>query len=250
MKNIITTLIVLFSFISLKAQDIIVKNDKTEIKAKIEEITETTIKYKKFEMLDGPTYNINKRDIFMVIYKNGTKEYIESSGNQPSVVNTQPTQENRQTTTSQSRPSAPEISQKNNTTYSTGELIEQRGNRYYYKGLPITSFRQMTSIFEENHAEGSVSHMKKRQTFIGLGLGLTGIGAIGYVIFGLGDNPNRTLSTVSLGTMAVGGICGLISGGQTKKAISEYNSSVRKVSFVPTFNIDQQGNHIGIAMRF
>lgn len=249
MKNIITTLIVLFSFNSIKAQDIIVKNDKTEIKAKIEEITETTIKYKKFEMLDGPTYNINKRDIFMVIYKNGTKEYIESSGNQPAVVNTQPTQENRQTTTSQSRTSSSTIFPNSNT-YSTGETIEQRGNRYYYKGQAITSFKQMTSIFEENHAEGSISHMKKRQTFISLGLGLTGIGAIGYVIFGLGDNPNRTLSNVSIGALVVGGVCGLISGGQTKKAISEYNSSVRKLSFVPTFKIDQQGNHAGITMNF
>jgi hypothetical protein len=76
MKNLLT--ILLFSIISLRiySQDLIVKNDKTEIKAKIEELTETTIKYKKTEMLDGPSYNINKREVFMIIYKNGTKEYI------------------------------------------------------------------------------------------------------------------------------------------------------------------------------
>lgn len=60
------------------AQDIIVKNDKSEIKAKILEITESVIKYKKSEMPDGPTYNINKTEAFMLFYANGTKEYIEN----------------------------------------------------------------------------------------------------------------------------------------------------------------------------
>ena len=57
MKKTITTLVFLFVLQITFAQDVIVKNDKTEIKAKIEELTETAIKYKKFEMLDGPTYN-------------------------------------------------------------------------------------------------------------------------------------------------------------------------------------------------
>ncbi len=64
--------------IAAKSQDIIVKNDKSEIKSKILEITEELIKYKKFEMPDGPTYSINKADVFMLLYANGTKEYIEN----------------------------------------------------------------------------------------------------------------------------------------------------------------------------
>lgn len=64
--------------ITAKSQDIIVKNDKLEIKSKILEITEELIKYKKFEMLDGPTYSINKIEVFMLLYANGTKEYIEN----------------------------------------------------------------------------------------------------------------------------------------------------------------------------
>jgi len=64
--------------IAAKSQDIIVKNDKSEIKSKILEITEELIKYKKFEMPDGPTYSINKADVFMLLYANGNKEYIEN----------------------------------------------------------------------------------------------------------------------------------------------------------------------------
>lgn len=80
MKYFIT--VCLLSFIAVYkpfAQDIIVKNDKTEIKSKVTEILEDVIKYKKFEMLDGPIYSINKTDVFMIMYQNGTKEYIEST---------------------------------------------------------------------------------------------------------------------------------------------------------------------------
>jgi len=75
-------LLILF-WANLKAQDLIIKNDKTEIKSKVLEITDTQIKYKKFEMLDGPTYNINKVDVFLIIYKNGLKEYIDNSVKKP-----------------------------------------------------------------------------------------------------------------------------------------------------------------------
>lgn len=62
------------------AQDVIIKVDKTEIQSKVLEITEDAIKYKKFEFLDGPIYSIKKTDVFMIIYQNGKKEYIESTG--------------------------------------------------------------------------------------------------------------------------------------------------------------------------
>lgn len=80
MKNLKTILIVLFITIGCKSfsQDIIIKNDKTELKVKVLELTDDVIKYRKFEMLDGPIYSIKKPDVFMIIYKNGTKEYIEN----------------------------------------------------------------------------------------------------------------------------------------------------------------------------
>lgn len=76
LKNLCGLIMVLVS-LQANAQDIIVKTDKSEIKAKILEIEENTIKYKKFEFQDGPSYNINKSDVFMIIYKNGTRETFE-----------------------------------------------------------------------------------------------------------------------------------------------------------------------------
>lgn len=71
---IILLFLILLSSFAAEGQDVIVKSDKTEIKAKVAEVTETAIKYKKWEMQDGPLYNINKNDVFMVIYANGQRE--------------------------------------------------------------------------------------------------------------------------------------------------------------------------------
>lgn len=38
---------------SIFAQDIIIKNDKTEFKAKVLEVLDVEVKYKKWEMQDG-----------------------------------------------------------------------------------------------------------------------------------------------------------------------------------------------------
>jgi hypothetical protein len=79
--KLITGLVVLaslFTYFSAKSQDFIIKADKKEIKAKILEIEEHIVKYKKFEFLDGPSYTINKSEVFMIIYKNGTRETFET----------------------------------------------------------------------------------------------------------------------------------------------------------------------------
>lgn len=71
--------IIMFSAVFLKAQDIIIKNDKTEIKSKVTEITETTIKYKKWENMDGPLYSIAKSEVFMILYPNGQRELMNQT---------------------------------------------------------------------------------------------------------------------------------------------------------------------------
>jgi hypothetical protein len=75
MKKLFVLLsIVAFTSGNLLSQDIIIKNDKTEIKSKIIEIQEEVIKYKSFDYLDGPIRNILVSDVFMILYENGTRE--------------------------------------------------------------------------------------------------------------------------------------------------------------------------------
>lgn len=252
MKSIFTILIFAISTLSLTAQDIIVKNDKTEIKAKIEEITETTIKYKKIEMLDGPSYNINKRDVFMIIYKNGTKGYMETTASQPVVASPQPqsVQENRQPTYNQGGNGNNINSQNNNASYSNSELIVPRKGVYYYKEEMITSWKDMITIFEEHNAQESISIMRKRKTLQISGLALSGAGVITYLAVG---RNNFGVGMAALGVALGGTLLSTTALGQPKKAVAAYNNMInngRRTSFVPTFNSDSMGNHIGIVMRF
>lgn len=61
------------------AQDIIVKNNKEEIKAKVLEVDTDRVKYKLFDSQDGPIYTVLKGQVFMIIYKNGRRETFEMS---------------------------------------------------------------------------------------------------------------------------------------------------------------------------
>ena len=66
-------LIILFPSLSF-AQDKIHKSDKTVIEAKVVEISDADIKYKKFSNLSGPSYIIPKKEVSMILYENGEKE--------------------------------------------------------------------------------------------------------------------------------------------------------------------------------
>jgi len=69
---------ILLSLFSLKAnaQDTLYTVAGEKICAKVTEITETELKYKKTSNLDGPTYVVNKNTIALIEYKNGTKELL------------------------------------------------------------------------------------------------------------------------------------------------------------------------------
>lgn len=78
MKNAIFTFAFCLCLVYiLKSQDIIVMETGDEIKAKVLEITLDEIKYKMFNNPDGPTIDVLKKDVFMIKYKNGTKQLFE-----------------------------------------------------------------------------------------------------------------------------------------------------------------------------
>lgn len=71
------TLTILTLFVAtLQAQDLIMKIDGDEIKAKVLEIGDSEIKYKRFDNEDGPSYSISKSEVFVIKYANGTKELM------------------------------------------------------------------------------------------------------------------------------------------------------------------------------
>lgn len=61
----------------VSAQDVITLKSGDEIQAKVTEVGQTEVKYKRFDNPDGPTYTVNKSDIFMVKYQNGQKDVFK-----------------------------------------------------------------------------------------------------------------------------------------------------------------------------
>jgi hypothetical protein len=59
-------------------QDNIILKDGVEINAKIEEVGESNIKYRKFSNQDGPMFTKSKDKIFMIKYANGEKEIFSN----------------------------------------------------------------------------------------------------------------------------------------------------------------------------
>jgi hypothetical protein len=58
--------------------DLITLKNGDEINAKVLEITDNAIKYKRCDNLDGPLISVAKSNVFSVKYSNGTKEIIKS----------------------------------------------------------------------------------------------------------------------------------------------------------------------------
>jgi hypothetical protein len=56
--------------------DLIVMRSGEEVRAKVLEVSSTVIKYKRCDLTDGPMYTINKSEVFMVKYPNGTKDMM------------------------------------------------------------------------------------------------------------------------------------------------------------------------------
>jgi hypothetical protein len=78
MKNITFLLFAILTTTFCFSQDVITKTDGEEVKAKVLEVTQSEIKYKKFDNPNGPTYTILKKEVFMVKYGNGSKDVFNS----------------------------------------------------------------------------------------------------------------------------------------------------------------------------
>jgi hypothetical protein len=87
MKKItISLLLVLFALGFCQSQDLITKKTGEDIKAKVTEITASEVKYQLFDNLSGPVYSLNKSEVLLIKYENGTKDiFTNSNQSQPSV---------------------------------------------------------------------------------------------------------------------------------------------------------------------
>ena len=77
MKNQIVLTMLSLAALNVAAQDVVVKKDGSTIIAKVLEVNQDNIKYKKFSNQNGPTYTINLSDVMSVNYENGEKDTFD-----------------------------------------------------------------------------------------------------------------------------------------------------------------------------
>lgn len=65
----------------VNAQDVITKKNGEDINAKIIEVGTTEVRYKQADNLNGPTFVLNKSEILMIRYENGSKEIFSNTNN-------------------------------------------------------------------------------------------------------------------------------------------------------------------------
>ena len=78
MKKLVLVCFLSLAFYFVNGQDMIVKKDGSIVKAKILEVNDADIKYKKADNPDGPTYTVSKANLTSINYANGEVEKFEA----------------------------------------------------------------------------------------------------------------------------------------------------------------------------
>ena len=214
MKRVSIVLAFLLCSCMLSAQDIITKKDGTDIQAKVTEVGQSTISYKKYSNLDGPLYTISISDIVMITYENGEREMYISQNN---------------STNNSTLPQG--VMAYNNGKVSVGGIIiENEMLKRYFTSEDYSLFKNGKSLM--------------------LGGGIVSI--IGSVVLGYSSGwmitGGKPLWGLLSGVASIGGliVCA-IGEDNVREAVNNYNSSL---VFQPEIRIGTTTNGIGLVVVF
>ena len=227
---------------SLFAQDIILKTDGSEIKAKVLEIiTDQQIKYKDFDFQNGPVRNINITEVFMITYEGGKKEVFNKQTSTQT-----PMQTSTQASTQTSTPS-PDLRLKNEF-----YLIGNNDNAM------LVFFKENNSMEYYNDFESACRLGTSGKTLLGVGLGLTGLGVTLCIMGVYGINYDALVAgSVLTGvghTLTIIGIpISAVAGGRKRKIKNDFarkKFGIGGYTYQPTLNFGVTGNGFGVTLKF
>ncbi|MBQ6732692.1 MAG: hypothetical protein IJR06_06200 [Paludibacteraceae bacterium] len=236
------------------AEDVIYLTNGDEIKSLVSEVTSTTVKYKKFSNVDGPTYTINKSDILMIIYANGEKDIFISSN-----AKKEPLQQDysaNNTIQNSSEPNRP-----------VGVISYMGDKPTAYNGKPIEEF-QYIDIAKTNCPAAYTQYIKGSELKVGgnvllsLGVPITAAGIACLIAGACVYNPNYSYSGNLLYISGIVFTCVgapiMITGiplhciGKTmkKRSFDTYNKNASQISCVPELQFKLMSNGVGLGMVF
>tara|TARA_B110000305_G_C19210801_1_gene525774 strand:+ start:200 stop:859 length:660 start_codon:yes stop_codon:yes gene_type:complete len=132
-KGIILIILTVFSLLTF-AQDLIVKNDGTEIEAIVIEVHDSEIHYKKFNNQEGPTYLISTATLTEIRYQSGDIEQYD--------IVSEPYKKEQIVATSSEKVNSEEIT--------------VRSGQYYFQGRQIST-KKVKQLFAQHNSEEAIS---------------------------------------------------------------------------------------------
>lgn len=204
----------------LNAQDIITKNDGTDIQAKVLEVGQSQVSYKKTSNPDGPTYTIGVSDILMITYENGEREMYNTANEAQKV---------------QSLPQGV-------MTYN------QWSGKISVGGVTIEN-EMLDMYFTPDDLK--LYNRGKTNSILGTVVGCIGAFPFGWCLgnYASGSEYTDNNQSVLIGSgiaMITGIIIGSIGEKQRKTAVSNYNHS--SLAFQPELHLVTTGSDIGIGV--
>lgn len=215
--------------------DVIVTLNNQKIDCKILEVNIETLKYKRLDNPEGPSYTILKKEVKSVTYSNGTTEFFNKKREQKSFI-AEPIDYNGETVV---------FSQKKGFTFSNGDSISE--NQYLY----LT--QQYCMKANKQYLKGEKLR-RLGKWFMAIGVPITIIGTGLHVAYN--DNErhknSKTVGTIlwAIGAPTLGaGIPLYIIGiKQKKKSVDTFNANKPQANI--SFNFSPIENSIGIALNF
>lgn len=84
-QTYLVLLIVLLSAFNALAQDAVYLTDGSKVEGKVSLVGTDVITYKKSDNLSGPDHQIERKEVLIIVYENGTHEVINKSGSSSSL---------------------------------------------------------------------------------------------------------------------------------------------------------------------
>ena len=203
----------------MSAQDIITKNDGTDIQAKVMEVGQSQISYKKFSNPNGPTYTLDLSEILMITYENGEREMYNTAAEKKS-----------------SLPQGVMTYNSWSGKISVGGVtIEDEMLDRYFSPDDFQLFKSGKSV----STVGSILAFAGALPF---GYSIGYMGAAGET-----DETNMAFLIGGGAVMVTGIVVSSLGGKKMKRAMANYNSAL---TFQPEFHFGATANGIGLAVVF
>ena len=236
------------SITSVVAQDVITLKSGDDIQALVQEVGEVSVKYKKFDNPNGPTYVLSRSNIFMIRYANGSKDVFtdNTASVAPPLVTSQP---NTQAQNQQIPP-----------------LDYAAFTRLRRNDAAMESFLRQNDVSLYNQFHTGVKFRRTSKGLLVPGLILSGIG-VGMMVAGAIDINDYNEMTEDGESMYVAGMAGLfigqaliitsipfsaVGGSLKKRAADNYEVKYyrNRTGYQPSLDVIFTGNSVGLALKF